>query len=920
MSSPGTASSDRPRDDGTVGSVGSVDAASPAAAAAATATAPRPARSAAAGARSPASQSSGRRLSPPGTVGSDRPRDGGAAASASGVGGVDAVPSAATVRPGATGGDEATAAERSGSDEGASSDLGADVTDVGRGQGLSEAELRRRLRAAIDRAHVKAGRLSNADKAAAETLAVLTARAVRKARMQAAAPASRFPWRHVVRPHSAPVASPLEALTSVCGDEDRARQLLQHPEQPAAPPEPEAEAKGDDGGTPDPLPRSTAWWHEERARQAASPFQAGTLTEVRLDFRPGERPVPPDGEYLRWGQVLRTADLSDKARADLAKLLAKDLRSGAISLVQESDVDCVTPIFIVYHPVTLKARLVHDLRAVNARLVASSAHVPRITEALTGLPYAAKLDLAQAFRHVGIVEQDRRVMAFQVDDLTFRWNALPFGASQSPALFAAALASCLSKLPPSIKLVVYVDDILILGETRDQLDANVLALCQQLRGGGWSVALDKTFPYAHATVPFLGLLVSLGGEVQHLLVSRAKAERLHALCSQALTQTTVSLRDIQRITGLLAFFGLAAPEAKLGRKGLDAAAAEAEGLPGRTVGVKGECRADLEFWNASALSLPDMPPLPTGGGGDVIVCSDAAGLPSLGFGGVAWTEGVAAPDIDVALGSPCDYHKKIRLDIKNGSARVFSGPLPTHAASMSSAALEVLAFRRVLNLLHARTPLNDVTVHWFCDSSSAIASASRWRAKSPGLARELKSLLEDVRRIGCRVTPSWVSRDLGWQPLADALSKVEWRRNSVEWSVSQQWFQVLCERVGWTPTLDLFAAEGNAVTSAYCTQYPVAGAWTDAFSRSWSGLRAWAFPPFSAAVAALRHLCRASDARLLIVVPRETRVPPRLKVVSSTPMPHDLRLCDAAGREAPGPCPTPLVLLDVGSPDFSPDD
>ena len=797
-----------------------------------------------------------------------------------------------------------------------SSESDDDVADVGAGQGLSRAQLRERLREAIDRAHVKAGRVTNADKAAAETLAVMAARMVRRARMQAAAPAARFPWRHVVRQHSATTQSPLEVLTSILGSSEDAAQLLREPEPPASPPPPEAEAEGDDGDVPTPLPRSTEWWQEERARQASAPFVAGGLGPVRLEFRPEERPAPPAGSYFRWGQVLRTAELAEQARKDLARMLAKDLRSGAISVVADSEVDCVTPIFIVYHPVTLKARLVHDLRAVNARLVAASAHVPRVTEALAGLSYAAKLDLAQAFRHVAVDDRDKRVLGFQVDGAIFRWNALPFGAGQSPAFFASALAECLRKLPPSVRVVVYVDDILVIAESKEQLDASFLSLCKTLRGGGWTVALDKSYPYAHSRIPFLGLLVHLAPGEQHVLVSKAKATRLRELCTKALSQVVVSLRDVQRITGLLAFFGLAAPEARLARKGLDAAAAEAERLPGRTVGVKGALRADLEFWKNSAMDLPAMPPMPAGADREVIVCTDAAGLPSLGFGGIAWPGNATAPDVEVALGNPTDYKAKFRQDVKVGDARVFSGPLPSSAASMSSAGLEVLAFRTVLNLLSSRVPLRGCTILWFCDSTSAVASAAKWRAKSPGLARELRLLLADCRRIGVRLIPRWVSRDLGWQPLADALSKIQWRRNSPEWCISRQWFATISGGIGWSPDVDLFAAPGNNVTDKYATEYPSAGAWTDAFARSWSGLRAWMFPPFSAATAAFRHMCRASDCRVLAVIPRVTCVPPRLRVISRAPAPTDLRLCDPQGNTADLPCPVQLDVVDVSTPDI----
>jgi hypothetical protein len=230
--------------------------------------------------------------------------------------------------------------------------------------------------------------------------------------------------------------------------------------------------------------------------------------------------------------------------------------------------------------------------------------------------------------------------------------------------------------------------------------------------------------------------------------------------------------------------------------------------------------------------------------------------------------------------------------------------------------LEVLAFRRVLRLVHGRTPVTGSTVYWFSDSMSAVAAATKWRAKAPGLARELRDLLEDARRYGCRIVPRWVSRDLGWQPLADALSKLRWRRDSAEWSTPTEVFRQLCATAGWQPSIDLFASRGNNLTAMYCSEFPEQGAWTSAFARSWDGVRAWAFPPFSAAAAMLRHLCRASQARILTLVPLGTRVPPRLRVISRTAAPV-LRLVDAEGRPAPGPCPVALEVLDVATPDIA---
>jgi hypothetical protein len=401
-------------------------------------------------------------------------------------------------------------------------------------------------------------------------------------------------------------------------------------------------------------------------------------------------------------------------------------------------------------------------------------------------------------------------------------------------------------------------------------------------------------------VPFLGILVDFRRRC--LRVSRAKAAKLQALCEAILALGRVSLRNLQRFGGLLAFLATATPDASFCRKGVNLATAEAERLPGRTVGVKGMLRDDLMFWQQQARYLPTRTPAQVGEG-VVSVCTDAAGAPLRGFGAVAWPGTATTPDIDAVL----EAHSAIVGD----HCIALFGPLP-HMGNESSSALETEAFRRAVKRLVALRPAWVVgnTIHWFSDSQSAVSAVTSWRSKSVGLSRAMHQLFLLLRKHNVRVVPHWVSRSLQWMPVADWLSRLWWRRAAAEWSLPQPLVAAAIDWAGWQPTVDLFAVGGNQQVAAYATRYPTKGALCDAFGRSWDGLRGWAYPPFSQLTRLWRHLAAAKDARVLVVMPLATSVPDGVTVVGSYSLPRTA-LVDPRGDTAADLCPVLLTIRDV---------
>lgn len=748
-------------------------------------------------------------------------------------------------------------------------------------------DLKARLREAMLRAKLRAGRESTALRIAVEIAWQGVHRSLRRARRREVETEKRFKLR--LR-----TVGPVATLEEIFGREEMAK-ALETPDNPTTPPPPEAEAEGELGGPPPPLPKATAAWAEIRAKRQESPFVAGRVGSVELRWRPGKRPARLSGnEVWAWGPTLELGD--EASRTEILRLLAKDLRSGAVEECSAGEVDVITPIFVARHPTTGKLRLIHDLRAVNALLCESTTNLPRAVEALGAGGYAAKLDLLQAFRHLSVPEADRRVLGFRIGKALLRWRALPFGLSQSPEFFCDALAKTMRKITPRVagRTISYVDDVMMITQSEEILDDSMSTTMFMLEEDGWSIALEKTYPYAAVVCPFLGLLADL--RVQAMRVSKEKAERLRDMCARLLPRSIVSLRELQKIGGLLAFFTMAVPDVALARRGIDLAAAECERLPGRTVGVKGCLRDDLAYWASEATLLPGRIPVRVGDE-KMAMATDAAGVPDLGYGGLVWKG--EAPDIEASLGDRKTFASRL------ADAEIFAGPIPLSLSGDSSSALEVYAAIKVIRRANAKDPgiFKGKTILWFCDSAVAVSSARRWRAKAAGLITQLKTLRALLSDLGCVIVPHWVSRNLCWQPAADFLTRVGYRRKTAEWSVNTLDYIAITTAAGLKPSIDLFAAEGNSHCESFASRYPVKGGVTDAFSMRWNGMDAWAFPPFALVKACIRHIECAKGLRILLVAPEST------VFLSTKPSKHwalQHPLVNVEGEEALSEAPVPL--------------
>ena len=111
-------------------------------------------------------------------------------------------------------------------------------------------------------------------------------------------------------------------------------------------------------------------------------------------------------------------------------------------------------------------------------------HLPRIDHlfmSLLGGRRFTKLDLAHAYQQIELEEESRQLMVINTHRGLFRYNRLPFEIASAPAIFQRTMESTLHRMK---HICVYIDDILVSGESESELLHNLEPVLARLEAVG----------------------------------------------------------------------------------------------------------------------------------------------------------------------------------------------------------------------------------------------------------------------------------------------------------------------------------------------------------------------------------------------------------------------------------------------------
>ena len=158
-------------------------------------------------------------------------------------------------------------------------------------------------------------------------------------------------------------------------------------------------------------------------------------------------------------------------------------------------------------------RLVTDFRALNKKLEQEQYPVPSVQELLDAIGAKARwfitLDMTAGYHHCPLSVDSRHLTAFMTPLGQFQYKVLPFGLSVAPQIFQRTLETVLRRHNRK-RCLVYLDDIIVFGETFEDLYNNFSLVLHDLAEAGGSIGLKKCVFLADE-VHYLGHIVGHGG-------------------------------------------------------------------------------------------------------------------------------------------------------------------------------------------------------------------------------------------------------------------------------------------------------------------------------------------------------------------------------------------------------------------------
>ena len=420
--------------------------------------------------------------------------------------------------------------------------------------------------------------------------------------------------------------------------------------------------------------------------------------------------------------------------------------------------------------------------------------------------WLVKLDLKDAYLSVPIHKDHQKYLRFRWENRAWQFRALPFGLSSAPQTFTKLLKPVVSTLRRlGIRLILYLDDMLIMAQCRDEMRTHLATAMELLCALGFIINMKKSVFTPARTIEFLGFTVD--SSIMTIRLPQQKLVVLRKLANQLLQQEKVTARQLAQLLGMMVAAHPAVLPAPLHYRALERAKRRAVR---DQAGYESEVRLDngmlqdLEWWINSAASFNGRPlQIPNW---DLTIESDASlkgwGASSQGRStGGPWTAEESKQHINylellaafLALRSFVGNKEglSILLLLDNVTAIAFINRMGgTHSVRLSDLAVEIWNW-----CIH-----KNITIH---------------AEHLPGL--------ENVRA-------DWESRHI---------------TDSSDWRLHRDVFQQLESREG-PFSIDLFASRTNTQLPLYCSWRPDPDALAvDAFSITWRGQKPYLFPPFA---------------------------------------------------------------------------
>ena len=122
--------------------------------------------------------------------------------------------------------------------------------------------------------------------------------------------------------------------------------------------------------------------------------------------------------------------------------------------------------------------------------------------------FLVKIDIKDAYLHIPIAEAHQPFLRFNFRSQTYQCLVMMFGLTSAPRIFSRVMQPVVKLLRlEGIRLVIYLDDILVLGRSADETRRNTKRVLELLQSLGWLINWDKSVLQPTQKLVYLGIEV-----------------------------------------------------------------------------------------------------------------------------------------------------------------------------------------------------------------------------------------------------------------------------------------------------------------------------------------------------------------------------------------------------------------------------
>ena len=554
--------------------------------------------------------------------------------------------------------------------------------------------------------------------------------------------------------------------------------------------------------------------------------QVGKWTKAGVRIPWKRRPTP---------KVLPQKSLSAQECVQMDEEVERMLAQGAIRDTTHRKHELVlSSVYTISKKGSTKRRPITNLRWVNTHIHTAHFKMTTVREVKAAIrqgDFMAKVDLADCFWGVPVHKDDQPALSFQWKGRCYSYQVLPFGLSVSPLFITKTYREVVKALQAEgHRIIIYVDDILVLGSSREQADRSTAALRKKLQDLGAVINEDKCSKASAQQIEYLGF--NFDSVAMTVRVPAPKLRNLRKELRKFTNKTTASPREVASLLGKIQAMADALFPARVHTAGLHQLKLLGlqRGSWDGQLRVSDEARDDARWWIASMADINGRTLLPMGPP-DATAATDASDD--------AWGAWVTTSNGTVAFGGQF-------------TARMHS----THINYKELVAVFYL-------LRSAKSLLKGKRVDLGIDNTCALAYVARLGGRKLRLARLADKIYDFMRRWEISLVPHYVPSAMN--TLADRESRRT--AEATDWKLHPQVFQAVDR--AWGPhSADLFATFQNRQTVRFAGWSPQPDAiWVDSMVQSWAGEpNPWVHPPY-ALIGAILNKVQLEGTTITLVAP-----------------------------------------------------